>query len=125
MPPMWGSVYWRIRGAVGQCGLMHKMRLLTPGALQIYDGRFAKREPEEGPCESAFVLEQVESKASQPPAASGVNELQSVHPEHRPVSLLTRYEPVPDTEKRLDAGILIPVAVLLGLVVIIVVAMGM
>ena len=39
--------------------------------------------------------------------------------------LLTRYEPVPDTEKRLDAGILIPVAVLLGLVVIIVVAMGM
>jgi hypothetical protein len=108
----WGSVVRCIK-----CGFLP--------LLQIYDDRFAKREPEEGPCEGAFVLEQVKSKASQPPAASGVNEPQSVHPEHRPVSLLTRYEPVPDTEKRLDAGILIPVAVLLGLVVIIVVAMGM
>ena len=108
----WGSVVRCIK-----CGFLP--------LLQIYDDRAAKREPEEGPCEGAFVLEQVESKASQPPAASGVNEPQSVHPEHRPVSLLTRYEPVPDTEKRLDAGILIPVAVLLGLVVIIVVAMGM
>ncbi len=108
----WGSVVRCIK-----CGFLP--------LLQIYDDRFAKREPEEGPCEGAFVLEQVESKASQPPADSGLNEPQSADPEHRPVSLLTRYEPVPDTEKRVDAGILIPVAVLLGLVVIIVVAMGM
>lgn len=108
----WGSVVRCIK-----CGFLP--------LLQIYDDRFAKREPEEGPCEGAFVLEQVESKASQPPADSGVNEPQSAAPCHRPVSLLTRYEPVPDTEKRLEAGILIPVAVLLGLVVIIVVAMGM
>lgn len=93
--------------------------------LQIYDDRFAKRAPEEGPCEGALVLEQFESRASQPPAASGVNEPHSTQPEQRPASLLPRYEPVPDTEKRLDPRILIPVAVLLGLVVILVVAMGM
>lgn len=93
--------------------------------LQIYDDHFTKRAPEEEPCEGAFVMEHVESKASQPPAASGVHKSHSEQPEQRPASLLPRYEPVPDTEKRLDLRILIPVAVLLGLVAIVVVAMGM
>ena len=93
--------------------------------LQIYDDHFTKRAPEEEPCEGAFVMEHVESKASQPPAASGVHKSHSEQPEQRPASLLPRYEPVPDTEERLDPRILIPVAVLLGLVAILVVAMGM
>lgn len=93
--------------------------------LQIYDDHFTKPAPEEGPCEGAFVMEQVESKASQPPVARDVNEPHVAKPEQRPESSLPRYEPVPDTEKRLDPRILVPVAVLLGLVVILVVAMGM
>lgn len=100
-----------------QCGFMPR--------LQIYDDHFTKRAPEEGRCEGAFVLEEVESKTSPPPVASDVNEPHSAQPQQRPASLLPRYEPVPNTEKRLGPRILIPVAVVFGLVVILVVAMGM
>lgn len=94
-------------------------------SLKVHDAPPFVQDIVEGPCEGALVLEHVESKASQPPAASGVHRSHSEQPEQRPASLLTRYEPVPDTEERLDPRILIPVAVLLGLVVILVAAMGM
>lgn len=94
-------------------------------SLKVHDAHPVVQDVVEGPCEGALVLEHVESKASQSPAASGLNEPHSEQPEQRPASLLTRYEPVPDTEKRLDARILVPVAVLLGLVVILAVAIRM